>query len=201
MTHGRTHESRCRPPPSPSIAHAAVAERRPVPRGPPRDLGPALEGKGPLASTVLERLPHGIAIGASDDLAGPATSERELLEAARSAWRGRHEATATVMLQGRFGTAATRRAAATLARDERMAFLLVESTSTAIRSLRQVSRLFLPTEEVVRRLERYELARKAYSPVTEAERTQLPALSLRRVLSDLDGAADRVLRAWASRAR
>ncbi len=159
--------------------------------------GPALEGKGALAAALAERLPDAVLIGGPDDLGGDRIEERVVLESALEAWRARRSPATTIIAVGRFPTRVMRRDAARRAREERMAFLLVECTSSAIRSLRQVSRLFLPTQEAVARMQRYEDARRRYVGVDDDERRTLPAMCVRRVLANVEDAAERVALAWA----
>jgi len=157
--------------------------------------GPALEGKGPLAALLAELLPDAVHLGGRDDL-GKALDERVLLGDAARAWQSRKRLAPTLIVSARFGTPAARRRAAALAESEHMPFLLVECTSSSIRSLRKVSRLFLPPEETARRIERYEQARASYVALDAEEKKALGARSLKRVLDDLDRAAAKVTEAW-----
>ncbi len=157
--------------------------------------GPALEGKGPLAALLAEILPDATYLGGTDDLT-KALDERVLLGDAARAWQGRKRLAPTLIVSARFATKAARRRAAAMAESEQMAFLFVECTSSSIRSLRRVSRLFLPAQETAARIERYERAKKGYAPLEADEKKSLPALGLKRVLDDLDAAAAKVTEAW-----
>lgn len=157
--------------------------------------GPALEGKGPLAALLAEILPDAIHLGGTDDLS-TTLDERVLLGDAARAWQSRKRLAPTLIVSARFATKAARRRAAALAQSEQMAFLLVECTSSSIRSLRRVSRLFLPAQETAARIERYERAKSSYVALAADEKKSLPAVGLKRVLDDLDAAAAKVTEAW-----
>ncbi|MEO8799282.1 MAG: hypothetical protein ABI551_15435 [Polyangiaceae bacterium] len=124
------------------------------------------------------------------------TPEGRMLRKAVRHWQRQPVAPPIVIVCARFATPSSRLVAAEVARKHEAHFLLVEATSSVIRSLRRVSRLLLPAEETVVRLNRYEEASNAYQAISGAERLRLPALALSGVLKDLDEAARRVLQAW-----
>jgi len=174
--------------------------------------GPPLGGKGPLAALVAEALPCSIKLESTDNLSreeqsyapirqqrsGAASPEQAILQDAAGFARQSTTASPLIVICARFPTQQIRRSAADLARSLGMRFLLVEATSSSIRSLRRVSQLMLPSEETLRRIARYEKGRAAYKPVSQSERTRLPAVRLKAVLSNLDLATTRVLQAWSA---
>ncbi len=162
--------------------------------------GPPLEGKGPLAARLLDELPNAIKLEALDDLSPRSRpAEAALLAGARALWATDRVAEPTVIVSARFATPAARKRAAALARELGVRFLLVEVTSTPIRSLRRVTRLFLDAKQTTERLNRYQRAKDTYVALDLEERARLPGISLKRALGDLDEAVLRVARAWRPR--
>ncbi len=173
--------------------------------GPPGGIlvvcGPPLEGKGPLTARLIDELPNAVRLESVDDLSGRAKrgAEPALLAEARAIWTSRRTNAPVIIVSARFATPASRKSAAALAREIEAPFLLVESTSAPIRSLRRVSRLFLDARQITERLARYQRAKDAYVALDLDERIRLPAITLKRVLGDLDKAVLRVAEAWLAR--
>jgi len=175
--------------------------------------GPPLGGKGPLAAALEESLPNCLKLEAVDNLSVAGQSYRPRTQSGktltevepailRDAVRCLQTPNAVpplVLVCARFPTAALRRQAAEVAVAASAKFLLVEAISSPIRSLRRVSRLILPPDEMARRFAAYESARRAYEALTGRERASLPAVTFKSVLSDLGGTVQRVVAAWHSR--
>jgi len=172
--------------------------------------GPPLGGKGPLAARVEELLPYAVKIESTDNLASERQEyglriarskysgevESALLRDASRICRAQDEVPPLIILCARFATPALRHAAAKFATKEDVRFLLVEANSAPIRSLRRISNLMLSPKEMLARIARYELARDQYEPTTAAERSKLPALTFKSVLSNLEDIANRIVGEW-----
>ncbi len=172
--------------------------------------GPPLGGKGPLAANLHEALPGTVKIEVPDNLgAGPSEASDEarggeeglLREARRLLVRPNGSPGTVVVLCARFATPGLRARAARVASDLGVRFLLIEATSSSIRSLRRLSRMFLTAEEATARIERYRIALQTYEPVSASERRELPARPIAGVLSDLEQATARAVTAWSVLAR
>lgn len=159
--------------------------------------GAPLEGKGPLAARLHDELPNSVKLERRDDLA---TSTRgadlELLDEARALWLSQRTVEPTIIVCARFGTPLSRRGAADAAKRFGARFMLVEASSSPIRSLRRVSRMFLDARATTERIERYERAKASYKPLDGDERRRLPAITLTKVLADLDRAVLEVATRW-----
>lgn len=165
--------------------------------------GPPLGGKGPLAASLHERLPGSEKVEVADNLAngsGDASDERPLLSEARARLaRALGSSTPVVIMCARFATSELRAEAARTAEELQVRFLLVEASSSSLRSMERLSRLLLTADETAARLARYENALRAYQRVSLAERRRLPAICLSGVLGDLEGATARAVAAWVAR--
>ncbi len=172
--------------------------------------GLPLAGKSPLAARLGEMLPNVVTFEVTDNLANddqiyrPAWRVRaskyevEVAALTDAVVALRRSIRPLIIVVARFATAALRQKAATMVGTAGGRFLLVEATSSPIRSLRRISPMTLPAQDLSTRLERYATARETYEPLTAKERAQLPGISLKTVLSDLDVAAERVAGAWLS---
>lgn len=162
--------------------------------------GPPLDGKGPLAARLCDALPNAIKLETVDDLSNrPRASERELLEQARAIWTARLTDEPVVLVCERFGTPSARKRAALAAREIGARFLLVETMSAPIRSIRRFSRLLLRPQQIAERIGRYQREKPSYVPLHAAERARLPGITVRRALADIDLAVLRVVEAWRPR--
>jgi hypothetical protein len=174
--------------------------------------GPPLGGKGPLAARIEETMPNCLKLEAVDNLAvarqsyvpkGPRRKittevEHAILRDARRCLQAPSAIPPLVVVCARFRTPALRRNAAEAALALGARFLLVEARSSPIRSLQRITRLVLPPRETVRRIAAYESARRNYEALTSKERAELPALTFKSVLSNLDVTVERLLLAWRS---
>ncbi len=173
--------------------------------------GPPLEGKGVLAARLTEWLPFAIKIETVDHL----THEDELwcrdgptepavkdplpgmLALARRIWDGRQPAEPPVIvLAARCATPGARSRAAATARAAGMKFLFVEVRSSQIRALRRITVAGLSSGQTVSRIELYEKILARYQPLSDAETRRFRSVRLKRALGNLEGALERVLRAW-----
>ncbi|MEO8077743.1 MAG: hypothetical protein ABI818_15550 [Acidobacteriota bacterium] len=174
--------------------------------------GPPFQGKSVLAAHLAEILPHAYKLEVVDNLS--LTSEhwypegltgerlhtplRSMLDTALGIWNRRLPgAPPLIIVSARAGTRASRRLAHQTAMAAGMKFLYVEAFSHGIRALERLSSLVLSKHELLLRMRRYDAAKQQYIPVGPEEMKILPAVRLRRALSDPDGAIRTVLARWA----
>jgi len=118
-----------------------------------------------------------------------------MLKTAVHVW-GRSVPRPVIVLAARAGSPSSRRLARRMAAAAGMKFLFVEARSHPIQAYARLSAMGLPEDDLTKRLKLYDQALKQCVPVGRDEVTTLPALRLKRVLSDIDGAALTVLTRW-----
>jgi len=171
--------------------------------------GPPLNGKSILAARLADILPFSHKLEVVDNLAArgefwdPTGLMRrphrsplaKMLEAAADIW-SRSAPSRVVIIAARAATPASRQLARRAAADAHVKFLHVEALAHSIRAFERLSALMLSRDELLARMQRYEIAMQEYVPVNAAEVKSLPAVRLRHVLSDADRAVQTILENW-----
>lgn len=101
-----------------------------------------------------------------------------------------------VIVAARFERPEARRDAYRRAREIQASFLYVEARSSNIRAIRRLFRLVHSNKDPARQLALYDDAVARYVPVSMAERTEIPCVLLRSVLSNLDASCATILGTW-----
>jgi len=171
--------------------------------------GPPFAGRGALAAMLAEWLPFCSKLETQELLtrevfAGPRKlagrkggATAAILDAASERLKAPGPKR-TVIVAARFERPAQRAEAYARAKELSATFLYVEARSSNIRSIRRLFRLFDPAADPQRQIALYESAVNRYVALSGPERRVLPHLVLRSVLSDLDDACEKVVRAWTS---